>query len=83
MGMSHERQSQPQELGRLDRIIKLGIGAGIVVSIVLLVAVVAMTAPIAAPSVELLPPLVFIAAVAAVVMATRRVGGSREGRRAN
>ena len=80
--MSHERHSRPRGNERLDRIITVGIAAGIVVSIGLLVAVVAMVFPAVVLPVELLPTTVFAVAVAAVVLGVRRVGGRREGRNA-
>ena len=81
--MSHEGHSQSQGSERLDLVIRVGIVAGILVSIAVLAGVVAIAFPTAGVPVELLPTLVFTAAVAAVVGAVRRVGGRREGRNAD
>lgn len=81
--MSREGHSQSQDSERLDLVIRGGIAAGILVSIAVLVGVVAIAFPTVAPPAELLPTLVFTAAVAAVVVAARRVGGRHEGRNAN
>jgi len=65
----------------LDRIITLGIAAGILVSVALVIGVVAIAFPAVVPPVELLPTLVFTAAVVVAVSVARRVGVLRSERR--
>lgn len=80
--MSHEPQSRPRGNERLDLLIRVGIAAGILVSIGLLVAVVVMVLPAVVVPIELLPTVVFAVAVAAVVLGARRLGGRRGNRNA-
>lgn len=76
--MNHDRPSRPRGIEVRDRIIKVGIAAGILVSVALVVGVLALAFPGLLPPAELLPTLLFAAAVVAGGLAARRIGVRRQ-----